>query len=199
MARSPDSARGALGLGLSGGEGGWKTTSSALGAAYKAAWGFAREKGWEWGSSSGSVEAGGQGEGEGVGEEGEGEKEKRSFSKFVRDVKSAARSDGREQEEEQRGRSPRNKEREAIDFGAGASGGEEREGGEDGVRRRLEEVSVGGSVWTEDGPDPSEEQEEGAREGLTLVATPDKEEFKFYASMLREHVRLDTNARRGLI
>lgn len=179
----------------SGGGHEFKTTSSALGAGYKAAWGWSRVYGWGVGVSE---------EGEGEGEE----REQREFGTFVAEVKRAAREEAQvrskeEQEEVERGRSLLNVNREPISFGAGDAGAAEV----DGVRRAA---SMSGA---ENGA------HEEPHEGITLVAEPDAQEFKFYSSsesslascassacvlillraVLREHVRLEAAARRGLI
>lgn len=136
---------------------GYKTTSSALGAAYKAAWGLAREKGWK--DSESPVD----------------DKEPRSFSRFITDIKSAGR-DAHEQEERRRvdmeersrGRSPRNRDREVI---ASLLDGEDGLGGVDGHLGSIE------SRW-----ENGNGNEEAEHQGITLVASPDQDEFKFYSS-----------------
>ena len=154
-----DMVRSRTGQLTTGQEESYKTTSSALGAAYKAAWGYARAKGWG-------------GEGSAMLVNGElsprlVEKDPRSFSRFMSEVSSSTRA-MEEQEERQRvetderarGRSPRNRDRDLI---IGLA-----EDHED-TTSRLHDSSSGDSA-------------DEAHLGITLVAEPDPDEFKFYSS-----------------
>ncbi|GAA5895494.1 hypothetical protein JCM5296_006781 [Sporobolomyces johnsonii] len=158
-----------------------KTTSSALGAGYKAAWAWARTQG-----------------------------EEQSFGQFlagmIEGFESVEGEEGVREEEDD----PLEEGKYALhhrpETASTASGGpshlsllHDSAGGSSTSAYYEPAPTRGGRLKAEEAVEGREQQLEDDPPGLSLVAMPDWDEWRYYSSMLPEYVRLEKSALKGLV
>ncbi|GAA5964251.1 hypothetical protein JCM21900_001802 [Sporobolomyces salmonicolor] len=156
-----------------------KTTSSALGAGYKAAWAWARSEG-----------------------------EARSFGQFLERMIEGMGSEerGGEQAEEDdplaEGKYSLQRPATASSASAGPSHLSllhDSAGGSSTSAYYEPAPTEGGLLEAEETVEGREQQLDDDPPGLTLVAMPDWDEWRYYSSMMPEYVRLERSASKGLV
>ncbi|GAA5919096.1 hypothetical protein JCM1841_005621 [Sporobolomyces salmonicolor] len=156
-----------------------KTTSSALGAGYKAAWAWARSEG-----------------------------EELSFGQFLERMIEGLGSEeqGGEQAEEDdplaEGQYSHQRPATASSASAGPSHLSllhDSAGGSSTSAYYGPAATRGGLLKAEETVEGREQQLEDDPPGLTLVAMPDWDEWRYYSSMMPEYVRLERSASKGLV